>query len=376
MSKALETILPDFEPSALQRAAIERIAAYKQELKSYGIYMRTAMELEFMVKDDMGMKIPGTMKLDKTLEYLRDKEELPYIENMVLEGIQGGRHKRADLTTKYEINIADDAIKTPMQLAPEKVAAVTERIKKRSLRDILMDTTCLTPQGIGYPGPLSPSFSPRINADAPEGSKFFNDETTSLHVNISLCDNQGRNLFARSDSLLDHCVRSLVALQDEAALPMLPSRDSLKRIGANPSPPGGIGVKHGKHFHDHYSSVSIRRYMLEGDPYIPQAEQTRIENRLPGGDTDPFVAMAVSMAAMVDAVRKHVHKQVDHEKKKAYIKIAPSPKAPYAKHEMPKTHEQLVEKFESAQRMRELLGETLYTAILDEYRSGEATHAR
>jgi glutamine synthetase len=252
---------------------------------------------------------------------------------------------------------------------------VVETLKKRSLKNMLMDSTCLTSDALMRDTLLSPTFEARPHADEPKDSILHNEETSALHINVSLCDKQGRNLFAMSDKLLDHCVRSLVALQNDAALPMLPSEDSLKRINANRSAPAAIGVKTGKYFQgSRHTSVTVRRFMLEGDDYTPVAENTRIENRLPGADADPFVSMAITMAAMVDAVRQHVHKVEDKAHHKINLRIDDIPAEKYPQHDLPKTHEELVEKFAStarngAARMRKLLGDTLYDAILAEYGS-------
>lgn len=375
MAKALETILPDFTPSELQAAAIERILKYKEELKGYGMYVRTAMELEFHMQNARGELVPGAIDIDSVSRYLREQEELPYVEKVDVEGEIGRGMRMPKLATQYEINLSDNASKrnNAKGLAPEKLAAVAHRIKTQSLSDMLLESTCLTPQGAEHPHPLIASFHPRPNADEPKGSFLHNTETSALHVNISLCDKHGRNLFAHSDKLLDHCVRSLLELQNDAALPLLPSEDSLKRIGANSSAPGGIGVKHGKFFAGSmHTSVTVRRYILDKDPYIPEAEATRIENRLPGGDADPFVAMAVTMAAMVDAVRKHVRKEVDGEKQKIHLKIDDITPGDYPKYDLPKKHSDYVTKFEKAAHMRELLGGRLYDAILAEYSSGKA----
>jgi hypothetical protein len=44
------------------------------------------------------------------------------------------------------------------------------------------------------------------------------------------------------------------------------------------------------------------------------------------------------------------------------------PEGNYPRHDIPKRHSEIVEKFESSQRVCELLGNKLYDAILAEYR--------
>lgn len=210
MAKALEVFFPDFSPSPLQQAAIKRIQEYKEELKQYGMVVRSAMELEFMIQDQNGSLIPGVINLGKAYEHLKKSEGLPYIESVVLEGELPLRHKMADLATQFEVNVGDDAIKKPLQLSPESVAAVVEHLKTRSLKRMLLETSVLTPSAQMHDGvTYSPNFEARPHADAPKNSLDYNEESSSLHVNVSLCDLKGNNLFAKSADLLKHCAATM-----------------------------------------------------------------------------------------------------------------------------------------------------------------------
>lgn len=375
MSRALQTVFSDFTPSPLQEAAIRKIQDYKQELRSYGMYARTSMELEFMVQDQHATLCPGVVNLDRMHSFLMEQEQIPMIDKVEFEGVLARRLNMPGMATQYEVSVGDYEGFTPVMLGnspgfmPENVAAVVERLKKRSLAAMLRESTCLTPSARMHDSlTYSPNFAARPHADAGRDSVHFNDETSALHVNVSLYDREGRNLFGVAPQLMDHCAGALVALQNDAALPMLPGRDSLQRLGANDSAPAGIGIHVGKCFgKNRHTSVCIRGQ--EVTTLSGVQDLLRIENRLPGADTDPFVSMAVTLAAVVDAVRRNVEKSPARDEKKVRIKIKkPDPHQDIV-FDIPGSHGALVEKFQSAGRVRELLGEELYAGILREYAS-------
>jgi hypothetical protein len=354
MAKALETALPGFTPSSLQLAAIERIREFQDELAAQGIYMRSAMELEFVVEDRWGKLVPYVINLKEAEKYLTSpKRKLPHLEQV-----------KTDVTAEYEITVADkpdaNGLFNPLQFAPLQVAGEMAMLKKGTLRDMLQQTTCLTPDIRGGIAPFRPVFHayPYSLADK-ESSWQYENKSSALHVNVSLYDAKGNNLFGKHPALLEHCARSLINVQNEAGLAFLPKKNSLKRVRpeAHGSVPGGLGMEavldDGKK--RTFSSVNIRGGATEKTGKGSKEKMThdiRIENRLPGADNDPFVALAVTMAAMVDAVR--------HD-----IKTKPKGKAPT--HYFADTHEDLVDTMKASTRMRELLGPNLHSAILNEY---------
>lgn len=358
MSKALETVSSDFTPSPLQQAAIQRIHEYQEELKRYGYHVRSGMELEFMVKDSQGELVPGIIKLSAAEEYLQNPARgLPLL-----------RRFKTDATSEYEAvvghSVAPDAKTADVtQFSPVAVADTTARLKQGELKKMLREGTCLSSGITRGTAPFTPVFHafPYSLAGGNTLTQYQN-HSSALHVNISLYDNKGRNKFTNSEGLLNHCARSLVRVQDEAGLAFLPKNNSLKRLrpGSHVSVPGGLGMETIPDLarKKSNSSVNIRGGMYEvggrnrGQRYH---HETHIENRLPGADADPFVAMAVTLAGIVQGVRTY----------NPALKNAPNPTFPLAEN-----HEALVEKLEASQRMRELLGPALYSAVLDEYGRG------
>lgn len=368
MSRAIEILTPDFVPSPLQRAAIERIEEYKAELKRYGMYVRSSMELEFMVKDKDGLPVANVIHLKKMDEYLRDKEQLAFLRASECEGHWDRDMKKPHMTPQYEMNISDDGaafLGRPQEFCPEGVATVTERLKQHSLKKILRDTTCLTSAGRCYlaGSQYVPSFAAWPFEQHPRLAEHFKNDTSALHTNVSLYDEKGQNLFYSSPALADHCAHSLAHLQKKALLPMLPNDNSLKRIDANKSAPAAIGIIYSKFFANRRdTSVAMRD---KNDP-----THARLENRLPGADADPFVTMALTMASLVDVVRKHAREGDDTSAILSRIDPLTASHGS-SKGDIPKTHAELVERYTSPSNAKELiplLGKTFYDAILSEYK--------
>ena len=130
-------------------------------------------------------------------------------------------------------------------------------------------------------------------------------------------------------------------LQWEAGLALLPYENSLDRVKQHlkcGDAPSGIGLKA-----PYSASVKIFN--------------TRIENRLPGADADPFVAMAITMAAMVEAL--HARYEGCNIKEQKFS--------------LPESHEQLVKIFQSSVRLKTLLGRNFYDQLLSVYMPSQVT---
>jgi hypothetical protein len=354
MSIALETAIEGFTPTKLQQAAIERIQYFQEELKHYGVYMRSSMELEFMVEDSQGRLTPYTINLKEAEKHLKSAyPRLPHLESL-----------KTDASSEYEITIADHFPKgmpvNPEHFNPVAIAEETATLKQNALSDMLQQSSCLNQQvnRSGVP-PYSPVFHAYPYSRANNDSSWqYEDRSSALHINVSLYDKDGKNLFSESPILLEECARSLVNVQQEAALAFLPKNNSLKRLRpeAHLSVPGGIGMEPSADFGKRrHSTVNTRGGMIEvggTDAKEKYQHETRIENRLPGADADPFVALAVTMAAMLDAVQYELpEKHTD----------------PQPKHHFPESKKEMLQALKSSSHMRELLGNALYTSIMDEY---------
>lgn len=369
MSHLLETILPGFTPSRLQQAAIDRIEYFTQKLKEdYGFYVRSAMELEFFVEDGKGNPVEAAINLRRANTYLKTSMSAPYIQKIDYE-----TRNRNDIDeAQYEVNIADKVDVTHIGKArdysPVAVAAVTHRLKHHLVADMLKQTSSLTP-----PRFLEPNFAPRpyLHRQLIPGERDRGRSTSALHTNVSLCDHKGVNLFNLSQPLFNHCINSMLRLHYETALAVMPTPESTTRLGANGGTPEAIRVNYNRDVGIYPASISMRRYKDVDDP--GRWHETRIENRLPGADADPFVSMAISVAALYEAVTNNVIRVNEITRK---VKPTGNPfavKKPFfteAQETAEQRHQLLAERFgrkKSHEHLRDLLGDDLYNAIRDEY---------
>jgi hypothetical protein len=376
---ALSAILPGFVPTPLQAAAIRRIREYQQELKQqYGLFVRSSMELEFMVHDDQGILCPGAINMDKALERLNDsqKDNLPHIHKFEVEGEVPRRLHLPAMATQYEVSVDDKAGFLPIKegknpaFHPEEIAGVVQRLKTRSIHEILKDSSCLGTMVAFANFACRPTFEAHPTFNEPKGSASHTTETSALHINVSLTDVKGRSMFRMSDALLNRCAHSMLEVQKEASLALLPKPESLHRIGANSSVPGRLGIALSKTFAGNKAtSVAIRNIV----PSDKHPDELRIENRLPGADADPFVGMALTMAALVDGVRKSVQLAPAADNKSLRLKFNPAPAGLLNETaEIPADHQTQVERIRHSHAMRELLGAPLHSAILKEYGAAKA----
>lgn len=371
MTNALQTHL-SHELSPLQQAALERIREFKQELAQHGIYMRSAIELEFMVADEKGTLTPCMIELPEldqhvdehgamVWQYDRQNKPLEYLTQH--EGLANVEMFKRDSSSEYEVTVADmpdiRLAASPTQFAPEQVAGVTAYLKEHGLANLLQNTTCLSSHAQNSSHAYEPVFRALPYEDAFLPTEPYKKKTSALHVNVSLYDRDGNNLFARHPALMEHCCHALVALQKAGALAVMPHKNSLARIGNNELAPHNIGIIRDCFPRTNNSLSSIQK---RADSVDFEHDTVRIENRLPGADADPYVAMATTMAALVDAVRQHSRREPDGS-----LHVDPMPTQKPQTHEIPKPHEKLIEQFKSSTHMRELLGDKLYRAILREY---------
>lgn len=351
MSKAIETVMTGFTPSPLQVAAIRRIQELQQELAQHGMYMRSAMELEFTVEDRNGILKPYTLNLKATEKFISNPAF----------GLKHFEKLKTDASSDYEITLADrvtpDKKVDPTRFSPLLIAAETASLKRKNgaLHAALMNSTCLNPE-VDVDMRHTPVFNAYPYSLAHKDSSWqYEDRSSALHINVSLYDKKGNNLFTKHPALMEHCAHDLVEVQKHAALSMLPKKNSLRRLNrdAHISVPGGFGMElspdSGRRA---FSSVNIRGGIYEvGGPGAKTRfkHDTRIENRLPGADADPFVAMAVTMAAVVETVRKDV-------------KDKPVPLAP--RYHFPESREEMINDMLHSHNMRTILGDELYRAVL------------
>lgn len=372
MAKALEIYCSDLTP--LQQAAIKRIHEYQQELKEkYGMYVKSAIELEFAVDNAQGQSVPHIIDLERARKYLQ-QQRLPFFERLDYEHrFPSGMPMNS---SQYEITLSDQAKSGAYAIdkfSPADVAGTTVQFKTQTLPQLLLAASSLssnTPTRELRPNFRATPFLNDAQLSSEDPSKKYTT-TSALHINVSLYDADGLNLFAESPELLNQCALSLVQAQKDAAVSMVPDKYSHARLmigkhNLNGSVPGGLGIRDNKKcIDDKYSSVRRRVH------YSARTNTSRIENRLPGADADPIVAMAVTLAALVDSVRHHVHPaqpgmetSPSHERiNNRFMVDKPNSDALAQTHEIPSDHKDMVKQFSSSKHMRELLGAELYDAI-------------
>jgi hypothetical protein len=165
----------------------------------------------------------------------------------------------------------------------------------------------------------------------------------------------------------------MLKIQEEAGVTMIPTEQSALRVRLaakhNCTVPIGIGVGSVKNECDQHHSTLIRE---------TGSDRIRLENRLPGADADPFVVTAVTIAALVQAVREHVHEIKPGDRVDTFELLTKGSKyrvdvLPMTKHKIttpfPKNHQGFVERLRNSDNMRELFGDKFYTALTKEYGS-------
>lgn len=116
-------------------------------------------------------------------------------------------------------------------------------------------------------------------------------EGSGMHVHMSLLDDQGRNIFAASDGeqRLGHAIGGCLAHLAESQLFFAPNANSYRRYVAGSHAPTLASWGHDNRF-------AALRVPLSS----PKAR--RLEHRMPGSDTNPYLAIAAILAAALDGL--------------------------------------------------------------------------
>ncbi|MCD2174841.1 glutamine synthetase family protein [Rhizobium sp. C4] len=178
-------------------------------------------------------------------------------------------------------------------------------------------------------------------------AKPFADRAGSgMHLHASLCDSQGRNLFAdRNGALSPDLLAAIGGLLDtvsESMLVMAPHNNSWRRFSAQsyaPTTPNwGINNR----------GVAVR--VPAGSP-----GGRHLEQRLAGVDANPFLVAAVTLAAMVKGLDGQRDPGAPAEGNGSAPGDAPA---------LPRTWAQAIEAAEASAFLKEVLGETMHRVFL------------
>jgi len=114
-------------------------------------------------------------------------------------------------------------------------------------------------------------------------AKFNEREGNSCHIHCSLAKDDGSNAFAADQALFERFVAGQIACMKELTLLYAPHINSYKRFSAGSFAPTAIAW--GKD----NRTCSLR--------VVGHGEGLRVENRLPGADVNPYLALSALIAA-------------------------------------------------------------------------------
>jgi glutamine synthetase len=114
-------------------------------------------------------------------------------------------------------------------------------------------------------------------------AKFNEREGNSCHIHLSLAREDGTNLFASDDGPFDSFVAGQLAGLRELTLMFAPHINSYKRFAKGSFAPTAVAWGHDNR------TCSMR--------VVGHGHSRRVENRLPGADVNPYLAIAAMIAA-------------------------------------------------------------------------------
>lgn len=361
----------------LQEDAIERIRFYQSELLKRGHRVRLSIEQEFAVAHHGGPTLdaikPDTPYVEKervekfndygtVLNFLKSRN-LPTLTMLEREG--ASRDERLQI---YETKFDSGSLLRPDARTPLDVALDTLKFRQQTIGELLQQTTCLSSDWAGKE--LTALFDPVPYAHLPKA-------TMGLHANMSVYDDEARNLFVDeknggpSQMLYDVADR-LKQLQYHGGLAFIQTPEALARFGINESAPDKIGLGEGQLNRD---KTIMRRHTThifkkEGKD---QTSNNYLENRMMPANADPLVITALQLAAVYDVVINpkgvmpstlNVRKKTMGDKDITFFNETTFP--------LEKTMQPWIDRFKAEDHIKKLLGDKLYQGILKTY-GGQAT---
>jgi glutamine synthetase len=114
-------------------------------------------------------------------------------------------------------------------------------------------------------------------------AKFNQREGSSCHIHCSLAKEDGANAFAADEALFEHFLAGQIACMRELTLFYAPHVNSYKRFAAGSFAPTAIAWGRDNR------TCSLR--------VVGEGEGLRVENRMPGADVNPYLALSALIAA-------------------------------------------------------------------------------
>src|SRR5206468_1585448 len=122
-------------------------------------------------------------------------------------------------------------------------------------------------------------------------AKFNEREGSSCHLHLSVADaDSGDNVFADDDVTFEAFLAGAIAGLRELTLFLAPNVNSYKRFAAGSFAPTAVAWGHDNR------TCSLR--------VVGHGHSLRLENRVPGGDVNPYLALAAIIAAGLHGVDK------------------------------------------------------------------------
>jgi glutamine synthetase len=121
-------------------------------------------------------------------------------------------------------------------------------------------------------------------------AKFNEREGNSCHIHLSLADGDGGNVFAADEGLFHSFVAGQLAALREFSLLYAPHINSYKRFALGSFAPTAVAWGHDNR------TCSMR--------VVGHGAGLRVENRLPGADVNPYLAVAAMIAAGLHGIDK------------------------------------------------------------------------
>jgi glutamine synthetase len=123
-------------------------------------------------------------------------------------------------------------------------------------------------------------------------AKFNEREGNSCHIHCSLAGEGGRNAFAADQALFEHFVAGQLACMRELTLLYAPHVNSYKRFAKGSFAPTAIAWGRDNR------TCSLR--------VVGHGEGLRMENRLPGADVNPYLALSAMIAAGLHGIENEL----------------------------------------------------------------------
>ena len=123
-------------------------------------------------------------------------------------------------------------------------------------------------------------------------AKFNEREGSSCHIHFSLVDESGANAFAADQKMFDHFVAGQLAALRELTLIYAPHINSYKRFAEGTFAPTAVAWGRDNR------TCSMR--------VVGHGEGLRVENRLPGADVNPYLALSAMMAAGLRGIEQEI----------------------------------------------------------------------